>query len=194
MVSRASQRMHAPPRRSTVNIIVPAHLAFVRCHGDGQRTVIRWSGSIARRAISPQRFFCVRVLLVARVPRTFAGQGGTLLAMKLFPILAACLVFSVGGCGPKAASPAPAAPDAEAAAPGPAAAEGDATVPPGASDEPSSPPPSGKVAACTTDASCNADPAISALWGACDVETGKCSCREGAALDPISQRCKPVGQ
>src|SRR5688572_17919018 len=52
--------------------------------------------------------------------------------------------------------------------------------------------PTGKVAACTTDASCNADPAISALWGSCDVETGKCVCKEGAALDPVSQRCRPA--
>jgi len=54
------------------------------------------------------------------------------------------------------------------------------------------PPPSGKVAACTTDASCNWDPAVSALWGACDTSTGKCTCREAAELDPVSERCRPA--
>lgn len=84
-------------------------------------------------------------------------------------------------------TPAAEAPPAEAAAvaeePGIPADEG---VPPS--------PPRGKVAACTTDASCNADPAISALWGTCDVDTGKCSCREGAELDPSSERCSPSAQ
>lgn len=51
-------------------------------------------------------------------------------------------------------------------------------------------PSSGKVAACTfgQDQTCNAEPSVSSLMGHCE-ETGKCTCREGVELDPISQRC-----
>jgi hypothetical protein len=113
--------------------------------------------------------------------------------MKLTPLFAACLLVTAGGCGPKASTSEPAAAEADGASPADGASAVDDAA---AAENPDAPPPppSGKVAACTTDASCNADPAVSALWGACDVETGKCSCREGAELDPISQRCKPLAQ
>ena len=72
-------------------------------------------------------------------------------------------------------------------------AEAPAQSPEASTESPAAPAAShGKLAACTTDQSCNADPAISALWGTCEAETGKCSCREGAKLDPISERCSPV--
>lgn len=107
--------------------------------------------------------------------------------MKLPSLFAACLLLTAEGCGPKAPAPAAVATETDGT-------EADDAASAEESPEPPPPPPSGKVAACTTDASCNADPAISALWGACDVETGKCNCREGAELDPVSQRCKPLAQ
>lgn len=74
-----------------------------------------------------------------------------------------------------------------AEAPGPASSASDAPA-----EEEGAPPSDEAVAPCTTDASCNADPAVSALWGFCDVETGKCTCREAGELDPVSERCRPA--
>lgn len=144
-----------------------------------------------------RRRFATAFLLRAGVPTVvapalFPAFEGRLPFMKPPFLFAACLLLTAGGCGPKAPAPAAAASEADGT-------ETDGTGAPDAasaaeSPAPPPPPPSGKVAACTTDASCNADPSISALWGACDVETGKCNCREGAELDPISQRCQPLAQ
>jgi hypothetical protein len=61
------------------------------------------------------------------------------------------------------------------------------------SDSPAAdaPAPSGKRAPCTlgADQTCNADPAVSALWGRC-TELGVCQCRPGFALNPRGS-CQP---
>lgn len=51
--------------------------------------------------------------------------------------------------------------------------------------------PHGKRAPCSTDQSCNEDPAVSALWGRC-TEMGVCECHEGFERSPTSDLCRPV--
>ena len=104
---------------------------------------------------------------------------GSLVSSQIVAV--ALLGASVVGCSSNQAEPAEPASDDP----------GDALPPeetPSAETTP--PPPSGKVAACTfgQDQTCNADPSVSSLWGHCE-ETGKCTCREGVELDPISKRC-----
>lgn len=65
---------------------------------------------------------------------------------------------------------------------------------PGAGDTDPSPPvaaPHGKRAPCSTDQSCNEDPAVSALWGRC-TEMGVCECNTGFERSPTSDLCRPV--
>lgn len=52
--------------------------------------------------------------------------------------------------------------------------------------------PHGKRAPCSTDQSCNEDPAVSALWGRC-TETGVCECSAGFERSPTSDLCRPEG-
>jgi len=54
----------------------------------------------------------------------------------------------------------------------------------------SSGPAKGKRAPCTTDQSCNRDPAVSALWGHCLKDSGVCECNAGFELHP-SGHCQP---
>ena len=51
--------------------------------------------------------------------------------------------------------------------------------------------PRGKRAPCTTDQSCNDDPAVSALWGHC-TQLGVCECKEGFEKSPTSDLCRPA--
>jgi hypothetical protein len=51
--------------------------------------------------------------------------------------------------------------------------------------------PHGKRAPCSTDQSCNEDPAVSALWGVC-TEMGVCECSEGFERSPTSDLCRPA--
>jgi hypothetical protein len=85
------------------------------------------------------------------------------------------VAFAGAACGQAAteAAEAPSSPDAPAA--------------PGS--DPAAP--SGKRAPCTlgADQTCNADPAVSALWGRC-TELGVCECQDGFELNP-SGRCQP---
>jgi hypothetical protein len=61
-----------------------------------------------------------------------------------------------------------------------------------ASAEPPPAPPSGKRAPCTygADQTCNANPAVSALWGRC-TELGVCECNDGFRLNP-GGACEPA--
>ena len=52
--------------------------------------------------------------------------------------------------------------------------------------------PHGKRVPCSSDQSCNDDPAVSALWGRC-TEMGVCECNEGFERSPTSDLCRPVG-
>jgi hypothetical protein len=64
----------------------------------------------------------------------------------------------------------------------------------GASDSEVSPPvaaPHGKRAPCSSDQSCNENPAVSALWGRC-TEMGICECNPGFERSPTSDSCRPV--
>ena len=51
--------------------------------------------------------------------------------------------------------------------------------------------PGGKRPPCTqgADQSCNADPAVSSLWGRC-TELGVCECNDGFELNPLGL-CQP---
>jgi hypothetical protein len=51
--------------------------------------------------------------------------------------------------------------------------------------------PHGKRAPCSSDQSCNEDPAVSALWGVC-TEMGVCECSEGFERSPTSDLCRPA--
>jgi hypothetical protein len=51
--------------------------------------------------------------------------------------------------------------------------------------------PAGKRAPCTSDQSCNDDPAVSALWGKC-TPLGVCECKPGFELNPGGHCQKPV--
>jgi len=72
---------------------------------------------------------------------------------------------------------------------------------PGASDAPAETPlpetgppvtaPHGKRAPCSSDQSCNENPAVSALWGRC-TEMGVCECNAGFERSPTSDLCRPV--
>jgi hypothetical protein len=64
----------------------------------------------------------------------------------------------------------------------------------GPGDGEASPPvaaPHGKRAPCSSDQSCNEDPAVSALWGRC-TEMGICECNPGFERSPTSDSCRPV--
>ncbi|HSC89759.1 MAG TPA: hypothetical protein VLC09_20910 [Polyangiaceae bacterium] len=104
--------------------------------------------------------------------------------MKIVLLACAALVGSllVGALTGCAEEPTPATPPSGASTEG-----GEPAATPSSAERPA-----GKVAACTGDISCNADSSISALWGRCNIETGKCSCLEGAVLDPQSERCIPT--
>ena len=65
---------------------------------------------------------------------------------------------------------------------------------PGAEDGEPSPPvaaPHGKRAPCSSDQSCNENPAVSALWGRC-TEMGICECNPGFERSPTSDLCRPA--
>lgn len=66
------------------------------------------------------------------------------------------------------------------------AAPEEAPAGPGASGSPAR----GKRAPCTTDQSCNDDPAVSALWGRC-TPLGVCECKDGFERSPASDLCRP---
>jgi hypothetical protein len=51
--------------------------------------------------------------------------------------------------------------------------------------------PHGKRAPCSSDQSCNEDPAVSALWGRC-TEMGICECNPGFERSPTSDLCRPA--
>jgi hypothetical protein len=51
--------------------------------------------------------------------------------------------------------------------------------------------PHGKRAPCSTDQSCNEDPAVSSLWGRC-TEMGICECNPGFERSPTSDLCRPA--
>jgi hypothetical protein len=89
---------------------------------------------------------------------------------------ALCSAFLGFACGQAASEPAQSADQADP--PVPADAESAA--------------PSGKRAPCTlgADQSCNADPAVSALWGRC-TELGVCECQPGFVLNPLGL-CQPA--
>jgi hypothetical protein len=59
------------------------------------------------------------------------------------------------------------------------------------SEPPPAAAPQGKRAPCSTDQSCNEDPAVSALWGRC-TEMGICECNTGFERSPTSDLCRPV--
>lgn len=99
-------------------------------------------------------------------------------------------VFGLGVCLVACSSAAPPAASAAEAAP----AEDGASTEALSQDGTSAPPvaaPHGKRAPCSTDQSCNEDPAVSALWGVC-TELGVCECNEGFERSPTSDLCRPV--
>jgi hypothetical protein len=51
--------------------------------------------------------------------------------------------------------------------------------------------PHGKRAPCSSDQSCNENPAVSALWGRC-TEMGICECNPGFERSPTSDLCRPA--
>jgi hypothetical protein len=59
--------------------------------------------------------------------------------------------------------------------------------------EPSQPvaAPHGKRAPCSSDQSCNENPAVSALWGRC-TDMGICECNPGFERSPTSDLCRPA--
>ena len=96
--------------------------------------------------------------------------------------------FGLGGCLLACSSATPPAAAAEAAPEGGASTEAASE---GASPAPPVAAPHGKRAPCSTDQSCNEDPAVSALWGVC-TEMGVCECNEGFERSPTSDLCRPV--
>lgn len=83
-----------------------------------------------------------------------------------------------------------AVPSAEGPPPGPETPGVGTSAPEGAEPAPPAAP-HGKRAPCSTDQSCNDDPAVSALWGRCTA-MGVCECREGFERSPTTDRCRPV--
>lgn len=94
---------------------------------------------------------------------------------------------SVAACSGAQNEQAPAenatAPESPGASETPAAGDGEASPPVAA--------PHGKRAPCSTDQSCNDNPAVSALWGRC-TEMGICECNPGFERSPTSDLCRPA--
>jgi hypothetical protein len=111
-------------------------------------------------------------------------------AIGALQLCASGVVGFLGGCSsastPAAEGPAGAA--STEAAPEHAGASTDAASE-GSVGAPSAP--HGKRAPCSSDQSCNEDPAVSALWGVC-TEMGVCECSEGFERSPTSDLCRPA--
>ena len=117
------------------------------------------------------------------------GSSGLVSLGRAALFLGAALGASVAALSLAACSGAQSSPAEAASAPeSPGAVEA-----PAEGGEPSQPvaAPHGKRAPCSSDQSCNEDPAVSALWGHC-TEMGVCECNEGFERSPTSDLCRPV--
>jgi len=118
-----------------------------------------------------------------------ASSGLALLGrarLLLGPALGASVAaLSLAACSGAQSSSAEAAssPESPGAVEAPAEGHGEPSQPVAA--------PHGKRAPCSSDQSCNEDPAVSALWGRC-TEMGVCECNEGFERGPTSDLCRPV--
>jgi hypothetical protein len=118
-----------------------------------------------------------RVLMSVRKRALLAGALG----------LAICNVYACSGAQ-NGQAPSDNAPPAGGASEGPSGGDREASPP-----EPSQPiaAPHGKRAPCSSDQSCNENPAVSALWGRC-TEMGICECNPGFERSPTSDLCRPA--
>ena len=126
----------------------------------------------------------------SRPARKFAAAFRAPLTSTALACLAAC-----GGSAAEPQTPAETTPEpAEVTAPRVESTPDSNTLPvSGAAPEEapaSAGAPRGKRAPCTTDQSCNDDPAVSALWGRC-TPLGVCECKDGFERSPTSDLCRP---
>jgi hypothetical protein len=112
----------------------------------------------------------------------------------LFEWVFVAAALSLGACSGAQNEQAPA--ESATAAEEPGTSDAPVETPPAEAPPAETEPPvaaqHGKRAPCSSDQSCNENPAVSALWGRC-TEMGVCECNAGFERSPTSDLCRPVG-